>query len=201
MYQRWLASFVIFVAAAISVAGCASSGASTYSAQTPEAIAAKVEIVEENDTAAINAPVISSRASFGEFSKGMLTGGSDFGNAVSLHGQRDANGVLTHWLRAELQYTNIGGVYRDYDRAGIEGIAALTVTPISNDRHYSLNSVNMTEVIRIDLAETDLRASMNSGFTLRLADDSNHIAELTVPASYVAGYLQRVDALLGQLPK
>ncbi len=183
------------LAAAGVLGGCASSGAATYSTQTAAEVATQVEVANSDGVTAITAPRISSRASFGAFSKGMLTGGADFGNALSLHGQVDAAGTIAHWLVAEVQYTNMGGVYRDYDRAGIAGISELQVSTLAMNRDYTPNSVNMTETLRIDIAEADLRARASEGFTLRLADDDDHVLELPVPASYVAGYLQRFDAL------
>ena len=195
MVVRWLDSTALGLLGIAALTGCASSGASQYSEQTPASIAAALTLTDNYGSITLDAPAIQSSVGFGDFSKGMMTGGGDFGNAVSLHGQQDGQGVLTHWLVAEVRYTNLGAVYREYDRAGIEGVGALTVAPLRSDRTFSVYSVNMTETVRIDIAEADLRARAASGFILRLADDSNNIVEMELPASYVAGYLLRVDAL------
>lgn len=180
---------VVSVLLVLALVGCASSEIATYDALSSADVAKNVSISRDSERTVFTAPKINTRASFGEFSKGMMTGGSNFSSAITLQGEQTPDNVTTHWLYAEVVYTNLGGIYRDYDRAGIEGIAKLNVVPVSMDRHYNINSVNMTEIVKIEIAEAELRAREASGLILRLMDDSDNLIEFNVPPSYIGGYL------------
>jgi hypothetical protein len=193
MITRSLFFALCFTLAAASMGGCATSEVVTYSTASPAEIADKITLEKETNRTIYKAPRLNTRAGFGEFSAGMLSGGANFSSAIWIEGEKPAGTPGSHWLITEVVYTNLGGIYRDYDRAGIEGIAALKVIPVSKDRHYNINSVNMTEIIKVEIAEAELRTRETSGFVLRLMDDSDNLVEYSVPANYIGGYLRAYD--------
>jgi hypothetical protein len=202
MYQRSCSAVLVVLPLCIVLCACASTEVAGFAAQTPEEVAAAVAVTQRPEPDGgydIVAPRISVRAGFSQFATGMLSGGSDFGSAVGLHGASTGAGPVTHRIVAEVQYTNLGGVYRNYDRAGIAGVADLEVVLLDADRHYNINSVNMTETVGIAISDADLRAGAAGGMVLRLSDDSDNLVELTLPASYIAGYLLSVQGAAKQL--
>ncbi|MCF7981465.1 MAG: hypothetical protein K9K86_05730 [Pseudomonadales bacterium] len=197
MCKRPIASITLYLIYSLFIVGCASSGVAKYGGAQPEDVASEVRISvgEAPDLLQFTGPLISERAGFGEFTKGMLKGGANFGSQISFEGTQSADLTNVHQIIVQLQYTNLGGVYRRYDRAGIEGLdEQLTVSTLSMDRHYQINSVNMTEAVAITVQEAVLRKlALTSSVVLKLGNASGNIEQLVIPGSYIKGYLLAVD--------
>jgi hypothetical protein len=164
---------------------------------SPQQISEKVKTTLDESSPGdktVRAPPISVRAGFGAFSKGLLLGGgASFGNWFHLEAVRDVSGIWSCQIIASLQYTNLGGIYRRYDKAGIEGTAPLTLVTLDMNKQFTINSINMTETLSVALQEPFLRERIDTGFTLVITDDSGNREELAVPASYVAGFLLALE--------
>jgi hypothetical protein len=133
---------------------------------------------------------ISVLVSFGKAYTGLLLGGgTSIGSSVHLEAIRNALGVWNYQVVASIQYTNLGGVYRHYDKAGIEGEPPLELVTLGMNKHFTVNSINMTEIVSVNLQEELLKSKANSGFTLIITDGSSNKEELLIPASYVTGFL------------
>lgn len=180
--------------------GCASSDVTTYSGKTPEQIAAEVKIVNgsalTDPVTTLRAPSIDIRAGYGQFAKGMLSGGSNFGSAVFQEATKNRDNSFTHRLIVRLDYTNLGGIYREYDRAAIAGISKqLSVKPIERHKDITINGVNMTETIAIDLDESTVEKGASTGMLLEVSNASGNLEKLEVPANYTKGYLVALSRL------
>jgi hypothetical protein len=160
---------------------------------SPEELRNKLEVIYEEDhpdSKIVRGPPINVRAGFGEFSKGLLLGGgANFGNSVYLQARQAREAEWLYEAVVSLQYTNLGGVYRHYDRAGIEGAPPLNLVTLDMDKQFTINSINMTETVSIAIPESFLKSKTNAGFSLVIADDSTHSEELLIPASYLKGFL------------
>ena len=204
MHQRSRLHPSLCAAFVLLLGACASSEVAKYEAVNPEDIAAEVEVTPSGsagDSYQFKGPAIDVRAGFGDFASGMLRGGSEFGSSISLQGAYSPASSISHTIVAQLQYTNLLGVYRRYDRAGIDGIDHLNVTTLDTYKQFTPNSVNMTETVGIAISEADLRSRTASGLVLRIATESGNLQELAIPASYISGYLLAVDRSIVPLPE
>jgi len=181
------------------LAACASSDVDKFSASSPEMISTAIE-VRQSDTVpslyTFTGPSIDTRAGYGAFAKGMLRGGSNLGSAVSLSGTQQSDGQVSHRFVAALQYTNLGGVYREYDHAGIDGVENLRVEPVSRKKQYTPNGVIMTETLGVTIEDAALRSISSADLTLQLSNDSGNLETLEIPANYLRAYLLAVDRTL-----
>ena len=163
---------------------------------TPDQITSQVKVTSapEGDSKIVTGPLINVRAGFGKFSANLLTGGgAGFGNSLLLEAKGSQEKNWSYRLIASIQYTNLGGVYRHYDKAGIEGAPSLELATLDMNKQITINSINMTETVGISIEKEILTKNLDSGFTLRIADHSNNIEELNVPSSYIKGFIQAVD--------
>ena len=186
---------VLFWLLTLNLIAC--SNIETIENTSPDLISseATVSFDDENpDIKTVRGPTISVRESFGKFTTALLLGGgAGFGSAVHLEGTRDNAGLWTLQAIASIQYTNLGGVYRRYDKAGIEGSPPLVLTTVDMEKQFTINSINMTETVSVTLPESLLKEKSSEGFTLIVADDSGNSEQLTVPASYVSGFLLALE--------
>ena len=167
---------------------------------TPDQIASQVKVISEpeGNYKVVTGPLINVRAGFGKFSANLLTGGgAGFGNSLFLEAKGSLEKDWSYRLIASIQYTNLGGVYRHYDKAGIEGAPDLEVVILDMDKQFTINSINMTETLGISIEQEILTNNLTTGFTFRIADSSNNIEELNVPSSYIKGFLQAVENTQG----
>lgn len=177
-------------------AACASSDIEKYSASSQEDISTLVE-VRPNDTSTnlftFTGPSIKTRTGYGAFAKGMLRGGSNLGSVVYLQGQQQLDGQVSHRFIVALQYTNLGGVYREYNLANIDGIDNLRVEAVSRNKQYTPNGVIMTETLGVAVEDAALRALSGGDLILQLGNESGNLELLEIPANYLRAYVTAVD--------
>lgn len=175
---------------------CASSDVDRFAVADPDSIVTDIA-VRPSDSApglyTFSGPSIDVRAGYGAFAKGMLRGGSGLGSAISLHGTQTAPERVEHRIVATLQYTNLGGAYRMYDRAGIEGVDALTVETVDRHKQFTPNGVIMTEMIAVGIGDAVLRSLQDADIILRVGTDSGNLQTLQIPRNYIIAYLRAVD--------
>ncbi len=178
------------------LAACASSDVDKYSGSDPVAISGTIEVLKSEitpDLYVFKGPSIDTRAGYGTFAKGMLRGGSNLGSSVYLEGSQQADGGVSHRLVTTFQYTNLGGVYREYHHAAVDGVDSLTVEPASRHKQYTVNGVIMTETVAVAIDDAALRSMSSRNLTLRLSTDSGNLDTVEIPANYLRAYLLAVD--------
>ena len=121
--------------------------------------------------------------------------GSPLAQSVRLRGWRSrASGQLSHQLYVNIYYFRSGWrFYRSVNFAGGSyGEFVLIDRDVSGCSTYGNCGFNETFGVALD--DAFLRAHRASGFTVRANARNGHQDLITVPASYVDGYLQAVDA-------
>ncbi len=180
----------------ILLAACASSDVDKYSGSDPVAISGDIEVRHSETTPDLyvfKGPSIDTRAGYGTFAKGMLRGGSNLGSSVYLEGSQHTDGKVSHRFVTTIQYTNLGGVYREYNHADVDGVDSLTVEPANRHKQYTVNGVIMTETVAVAIDDAVLRSIGSGNVTLRLSTDSGNLDTVDIPANYLKAYLLAVD--------
>ena len=123
----------------ITLSGC--SNVEQIRETTPEQLLVEIKTLNSDTQPGLRllrAPDINDRAGFGKFSASLLTGGgASFGNLVHLQARETGPAAWDFEFVASIQYTNLGGVYRRYNRASIEGAPELVLTTIDMKNEFN----------------------------------------------------------------